>query len=297
MDSPDLPTIFHQRLHLPDYDEKLGGLDPRKLDTGEADSPSRVWARERLRAGLDLRRIDKTPVDLLVWGKGSPPHPAGTKIGGLPVWPVGRPLPVEERNDWETPSQLHFFAQVNFADSLDILPELPGRMLSIWGTEDFPHGEDSVQTFWLDLDDLELAMEYSPAFSWDFMPQVPYFAALHRSWDRSRRQELLDEAMPLEAQNMDSSATSWMASKIGGQAAWIQGNTDVGDSHLFLQIKSIEPADRFPWAWVSEPQLLKIESLGKTFGNDRDGLNLVDGGAFYFFVNDWGAVETVFEFH
>lgn len=175
MAAPALPTDYHHRLHLPDYDEKLEALNPRKLDTGAADSPNQVWARERLRAELDLRDVEKIAVDLLVWGRGAPPHPAGTKIGGLPVWPVGRPLPVEERNDWETASQLHFFGQVNFADALDILPELPTPLLSIWGNEDFPHGKDSVLTFWLDLTEVEISMEYAAPFSWDFMPQVPFY--------------------------------------------------------------------------------------------------------------------------
>ncbi len=79
MDSKDLPHACHQRLHLPDYEEKLSELDPRTLDTGEADSPSQVWGRERLRAAMDLSGIDQVPVDLLVWGRGAPSHPVGTK--------------------------------------------------------------------------------------------------------------------------------------------------------------------------------------------------------------------------
>ena len=222
MDSKDLPHACHQRLHLPDYEEKLSELDPRTLDTGEADSPSQVWGRERLRAAMDLSGIHQVPVDLLVWGRGAPSHPAGTKIEGMPVWPAVRPLPLEERNDWETPAQLRFLTQVNFADSLDILPELPGQMLSIWGTEDFPHGENSMLTFWLDLEGLELAVEYAPGFSWDFMPQIPFFAALHRSWDRSHPQELFDEAEGQEARDTDFCTTSWMASKIGNRSGFCQ---------------------------------------------------------------------------
>lgn len=265
------------------------------MDTGEADSPNQVWGRERLRERLDLTDVDKSPVDLLVWGIGGPDHPAGTKIGGLPVWPAGRPLPMEERNDWETPSPLRFFAQINFADSQDILPALPGKVLSIWGGEEFPH-EDSVKTFWLELEDLEFATDYSPTFDWDFMPSTPLFAALHRTWDRSRRQQLLDKTAAEEGITVEDCASSWMASKIGGRACRIQDDSGLGPEGFFLQIKSIEPADKFPHAWVGEPEI-KITGSRQTQNREKIGLSLSDGGAFYFFLSDWGAVETEFEFH
>ncbi|MDB6071905.1 MAG: hypothetical protein JWL81_3076 [Verrucomicrobiales bacterium] len=291
----DLSSNFHQRLHLPDYEEKLKDIDPRKLDTGEADSPNQVWARERLREKLNLAEVDKSPVDLLVWGIGGPDHPAGTKIGGLPVWPAGRPLPLEDRNDWETPSPLRFFAQINFADSLDILPELPGKVLSIWGGEEFPY-EGSVKTFWLELEDLEFVTDYSPGFDGDFMPSSPIFAALHRTWDRSRHQELLDETAAEEGVPVEDCARSWMASKIGGRACRIQQDSGLGPQGFFLQIKSVEPADGFPHAWVSEPEL-KIMGSKQTRSPKKVSLSLSDGGAIYFFLSDWGAVETVFDFH
>jgi hypothetical protein len=296
MDSRDLPHTYHQRLHLPDYDAKLSAPDSRTLHTGEADSLSQVWGRERLRAAMDWSGIDQVPVDLLVWGRGAPIHPADTKIGGMPVWPAGRPLPREERNDWETPTQLRFFAQVNFADSRDLLPELPGPMLSIWGTEDFPYGENPMQTFWLDLEDLELAVDYAPDFSWDFMPQVRFFAALHRSWDRSHPQELRDEAEGQEGRKTDFCATSWMASKIGGQAVRIQNEADLADTQFFLQIKSINPAVQFPHAWVSEPEPFQVGPSLRKLIEDDGRLSLSDGGTLSFFVNAWGAVETVFEY-
>lgn len=82
-----------------------------------------------------------------------------------------------------------------------------------------------------------------------------------------------------------------------GEAPRIQNEAGVAEGKLFLQLKSIEPAIGFPHVWVSETEQLKIEGPRNPLRSDREGMNLADGGACYFFITPCGSVETVFEFH
>ena len=297
MPSQSLSCTFHDRLHLPDYERRLEDVAIDDLAaSGSSDSPSQVWAREWLRAELDLSGVDKVPTDLLVWGRGEPRHPAGTKIGGKPVWPSGKPLPVEDRSDWETRAPLRFFGQFNFADSVDILPDLPGNILSIWGTERFLYDEDSMQTFWLNADEVSVVDEYEHPFLWKEFPSVPFYAVLHRSWDRSRRQELLDEGELGSRIEDYLCEASWSASKFGGRPVWIQSEDATPNAQFFLHLKSIAPANAFPHPWINVAEPFEMDHPKNEYHHDRNQLNLSDGGSLNFHLTSWGTVETVFQF-
>jgi uncharacterized protein YwqG len=295
MTSQALTTGYHERLHLPDYDKKLADVEIDDLGSAaSSDSPSQVWAREWLRAELDLSAVDKVPVDLLVWGRGEPKHPAGTKIGGRPVWPSGRALPLEERNDWETRTPLRFFGQINFMDSTDILPALPGDILSIWVSQGFPYEEDAIQIIWINADEVKLADEYEHPFPWPEMPSIPFYAVLHRSWDRSRRQQLLDEGESREQNDLMPCEESWMASKIGGRPTQFQSE-DAPLGSFFLQIKSIEPANTFPHPWVNVEEPFETIFPKNEYHHEKNQFSIGDGGLLYFYLTSWGTVDIVFD--
>ncbi len=84
---------------------------------------------------------DPVPMDLFVLSAGSPPDPAGTKVGGVPFWPAGRRWPEDGSG-----RPLPFLCQFNFADSADVAPQLPGDLLLVFGN---PDGETGFIAEWV----------------------------------------------------------------------------------------------------------------------------------------------------
>jgi Domain of unknown function (DUF1963) len=118
-----------------DYDALARGFIASGLDrnlTGEmVTSPYDLFAVETLRDRLDLRKGQALPTDVFVFGKGEAPRRDGTKVSGLPYWPVGRAWP----NDSEG-VPYRFLAQFNFADSHDLVGDLPGEVLLVFVGEE-----------------------------------------------------------------------------------------------------------------------------------------------------------------
>src|SRR5271165_3488073 len=74
------------------------------------------------------------PVDLCVWQLGDSKVREATKIGGLPYWPAGERWPNTNRRKPYT-----FVAQFCFADSTEIVPKLPGDVLSVLAADSDYH--------------------------------------------------------------------------------------------------------------------------------------------------------------
>lgn len=81
--------------------------------------------------------------DAMVWSVGEGPDPRATRIGGAPIWPKAKPWPKSRQGD-----PMQFFFQINFSDSTDLVPGLPGDILTVlWeqGEESiYCEGEDST---------------------------------------------------------------------------------------------------------------------------------------------------------
>ena len=100
-----------------------------------------------------LRRIVKplidwgpeVPVDVFVWASGEPPEPYLTKIGGVPYRPADLDWPV---NQYGRP--LQFLAQFCFADSKDLVGDLPGDVLLAF-VEDGDYEFESLHCEWQQL--------------------------------------------------------------------------------------------------------------------------------------------------
>lgn len=76
-----------------------------------------------------------SPRDQMLFAVGEGPDPRATRIGGAPIWPSKRPWPVSP-----TGEPMRFFFQINFSDSTDIVPGLPGDILTVLTDR----GEESV---------------------------------------------------------------------------------------------------------------------------------------------------------
>jgi hypothetical protein len=106
------------------YMESGWGDEP---DPGEITSPYDLFAVETLRDRWNSRIGQSIPTDVFVFGKGQPPRPDCTHIGGDPYWPLGRDWPTDESG-----KPYLFFSQINFTDSKDLVGELPGDLLLIF---------------------------------------------------------------------------------------------------------------------------------------------------------------------
>jgi len=103
------------------YTESGWGDEP---DPGEITSPYDLFAVELLRDRWNSHVGQSVPTDVFVFGKGQPPRPECTHIGGDPFWPLGREWPTDASG-----KPYLFFGQINFADSKDLVGELPGDLL------------------------------------------------------------------------------------------------------------------------------------------------------------------------
>lgn len=98
---------------------------------GPRDACSLVRLRQLVREHISFGHA--VPADVFLLGTGEAPSREWTKIGGLPFWPRDRPWP-----HGDTQKPLPFLAQFNFRDSLDIVGQLPGDLLVLFGDKDHP---------------------------------------------------------------------------------------------------------------------------------------------------------------
>ena len=178
----DLQSRFHDRIELDRFDDSYAGVAERDYNHhSNVTSPFDVWSVCKLRSKCDLSEARLIPTDVVVWGGGSGSHIATTRVGGVPAWNSGEPLP----------SGLKFFGQFNLLDSADLLPVAPKGLLSVWATDDFPWDEGSVKTFWVDPDSAVLAPNFGAEQRFTEEDHEPYFGSLYRSYvsNKNKTQE------------------------------------------------------------------------------------------------------------
>jgi hypothetical protein len=153
-------------------------------------------------AGGELGR--PVPVDLCVWKLGDAPRRDVTKIGGVPYWPAGEPWPHTRGGAPAT-----FVAQFSFADSTDLLPNLPGDLLSVLAAND---DYQSLALRWFRLGEKRLLPPAQvPAPRWVIHP---CHAVLHRTAEYPEADWQLFEEYPYPLRGWAREFLA--ASKIGG---------------------------------------------------------------------------------
>lgn len=110
--------------------DRYGNWGTRDI-IGPRDACSVVAARKELRPYVAFG--PPTPVDVFLLSIGEPEDRAATKIGGVPFWPRRREWP---RSQLGKP--LPFLAQFCFCESTDIVGDLPGDLLLLFGEGDLP---------------------------------------------------------------------------------------------------------------------------------------------------------------
>jgi hypothetical protein len=200
----------------------------------------------------------------------------------LPYWPVGRAWP----NDSEG-VPYRFLAQFNFADSHDLVGDLPGEVLLVFVGEE---GADwcavdppAVHFEWLPLG-LEPVASVSPELI--AYPQVAFYGAVHRTADYPDAADLVGER--------DMRQLAFLPSiygvKIGGFPHPVQDNDYDSWGRLLCQLGSISGGTGVPYPWVNE---IAARAL---FPSDWDtnSLNFMDAGVLYIFYKADGTLDCAF---
>lgn len=267
-------AIRAERSHDPDswdrrqLDRELASAGPA---AGSVTSPYHLAVVDHLRDEL-LALIPpgrRVPTDVFLWGRGEALRREITKLGGLPYWPADRPWPTSSSGE-----PLIFVAQVCFADSRDIVADLPGDVLLIFAHPiwerlwDGRHqGDESLMQFaWMPLGETELVDSVAPVKSnW---AGAPYWGTIHRTYDYpdldGDNDDLWDRIAPdLGERYRWSGLDRVTATKIGGIPWWEQGDPGLLGRFLCV-LEAIGPAKDRPYPYVNVP-----EPIGS---RDRDPL-------------------------
>jgi uncharacterized protein YwqG len=203
------------------------------------------------REALNGRDVQmQIPTDVFVFEEDEPADRTCTKFGGLPYYESSRlwPAPMGE--------PLAFIAQISFADSHDLVPDLPGDILLVF-VNPSEMDEFGLHVEWsamgddkklISLEEMPVDNRFvTPMFGWvcrtsDFPDAEEYFENYKRSY-------LLDVLQ---------------GTKIGGVPGWIQQPVDLPGQFLC--------------------------SLGHS-----EGLDWGDAGSVYFFIDKLGTINATIQ--
>lgn len=242
---------FHRCIDLGALAHALPGPLP-------AEPRSRIVGPHDLHVLHELRRLHHLtgpharPTDLFVWATGEPPHRAMTKLGGVPFLPAAMAWP--ERDG----TTADFCAQLNFADSRDLVPELPGDVLLVFRFHDLDHSSWSRELYdfrWVSLREPEpiapAAVRHSRNGGRDPGPVLHGYRV--RTVDLPDQVERIRNDPSLPSCSLHHSE----ATKIGGAATDAQSlqQPEVPEDHRFLgQITGVWPAVGVPWPSVDREE-------------------------------------------
>lgn len=277
----ELPSEYKTR---EDVERHIRIMSPQ---AESVNGPRELAVMEQLRAETDLSGLGLTPLctDLFLWNLGEPPNRAFTKVGGLPFWPKERPWPLSEEG-----RPMIFLAQFNFADSRDLVGELPGDILLVFlspSVDDFsmwPEKTDDVRFFWQDAQEgTELVGPGElPETPWAF---APCWGSIHRTYDLAGGEDLDEDVFFDEVWRL----VVHEGTKVGGEPWWIQDEEELPGRYV-CSLGFISPDGERPWDFLnfSRPfDEIKWPETDVPLSFPMFG----DGGSMYIFADDEGNVS------
>ncbi|HYE32250.1 MAG TPA: DUF1963 domain-containing protein [Methylomirabilota bacterium] len=238
----------------------------KKLSGEQIASPFDLYSVERLRDDHQLRKDPAFKTDVFVFGKGTPRKRHLTKVSGVPYWPTTRQWPRGENGE-----RYQFLAQFNFADSTDLVPELPGDLLLIFvpqGDEDWWWENDLVKFEWLKIKDTPTISKI-PAGVDPYSPSE-WYGVIHRTHDYPVAAALGKKAGLAQSYNLGIVN----GTKIGGLPHSIQKDEEQwgaeSQTKFLCQLSSIQAAPHVPYPWTNHTDELSLEfDDGGIYGDDN----------------------------
>jgi hypothetical protein len=238
--------------------------------------------------------------DRVLFGIGPSPKPESTKIGGKPFrsdrpWPRG-----------SDGAPLAFLMQLNMTESLDILGNLPGEILSVfvpistdlWSRPLVDFFSEPLAFEWQQVAKAALQTEVPP----DLALQLPEFwGATIRGSDYAR---FFDESRHLRYQLFkDSKLDDWEedvllravfrhpGTKIGGLPYWYFPENNSAPGRFVAAFGGVLPACDRPWPWLNRQEPISLRDST----DPRSSFLILDGGIINFFLDD-GQVKYAIDF-
>jgi hypothetical protein len=264
-------------------DEELRERTDYGMDTCCITSPYNIiaveWLRQQSNKQAGIRPL--VPADVFLFAHGEPEIRHVTKVGGMPYRPADKPWPMSKPGLWPpVPKPMTFLAQFCFANSLDIVSDLPGEVLLIFAeNEEFARPEALYFEWYpLGLTNLVRAADVPPP-GWEF---VVCYGYRHRTVDYPLARNAFGYG-----EYTDDDLAILPATKIGGTPSFIQGDPnrnqepDNRPGRFLGQLAQICPEFDRPYPWINQASSISLWS-----SSAKDVLTLVDAGYVYLFLDD-----------
>lgn len=287
----DEDEAFFLRQVLPQSDEPTAD-DLKNWQPGgdSITSPFHIAVIEQLRAEV-LRQTKVAQciaTDVFVFAQGEAPEREMTKIGGLPYRMAGETWPTFRGR------AMNFIAQFCFADSRDIVADLPGDVLLVFGDDECIEWTDddaSAMAFeWVNLGQTDLVgAQEIPRAGWSL---APYYGEIHRTFDYPNATERFEPLpQPWNLSVLD-------AMKIGGAPAWQQPPAQLPGNFL-CAVNSIGPETDKPYPFLNVPEPIAARfSADSSYRqhNWKGDLMWGDAGDLYLFLEANGKIHWTVQF-
>lgn len=200
-----------------------------------------VFEQLRLEEQLPGNVAKRVPCDVFVFAEGEPPRRDVTKVGGLPYWPRNRKWPTRKGKP------MAFVAQLNFADSRDLVQDLPSNLLLVFTQAGHVGHTDPeyLQAEWVEPTDALVESGDIPATG-DRLSAA--YGVRHRTWD-----------LPIDLHSLEDDLVVDIiqATKIGGLPPMIQ-DYEMPERYIGT-IGSVHPHQSAPFPFINVPAPLNFE--------------------------------------
>jgi hypothetical protein len=249
-------------------------------------SPCNLCNVEWLRRGMidEYDWESPVPVDIFVMSSGEPANRYATKIGGLPYRPASAAWPCAPSG-----RPLALIAQFNFTNSIDIVGELPGDLLLVFGD----YSDGPFEPLHLEWQRLGIESLIQPSQ----LPRVelaiaPCFGNRCRLMSYPNAVRKSKSRYP-QCYGKDVWSDYWIpqlqATQIGRAPYFIQEGDNSLPGQPICTIASVQPDPHQPYPWVNVPEPLCPEGSWPRGDNE---LMIGDLGCIYIFMEDDGTLHT-----
>jgi hypothetical protein len=279
--------------------DRMDMLDQQAIDRLRSEFPLETFEPEWRFGGpitsvAQLSLGESVGTDVFLFSIGEPSVSSTTKVGGIPYRPKNKPWPTSD--DGQT---LIFLAQYNFADSRDLVGDLPGDILLVFSKyrhPTWPDEPDQLQFEWYTLGGSEPMCTEVPLGEWT-VPVV--YGTRYRSVDyvSAEAAQAFAAFLPSEVRASPETAVASICRiegmKIGGAPLWpptVQRDYETSAAlpgRFLCSLAGIEPVWETPYPWLNHPQPLTMHEACSA----ENKLIFWDGAILLFSIDDQGKVH------